>query len=320
MRASKVSARQWPGGAALRSQKDYVLLGVPITILILVNCIPGRACATDLVSSQAGYVLTPAGNPYNVVAGANIDTRVQSSNAIFGDINHAGSWALTNNGTVNGGHFAVQFNSPAVIVNNGSTISETTTAIALYSGGYVTNSAGASIVGHLDGVFANSADSSVTSAGDIGGSPPDIPTIQSSIHLPSGGTGTNLATGKIVAYGPAVLANSATTVQNAGIIISLNSTAIDLTAGASGVGSVVSNSGSITGEGGAAILFGPGDNTLILAGTSIIKGIVDAGAHSASGSNSLILGGASSGSFDVSSLGPTAQYRGFDTLRRNANR
>jgi hypothetical protein len=171
MRASKVSARQWPGGAALRSQKDYVLLGVPITILILVNCIPGRACATDLVSSQAGYVLTPAGNPYNVVAGANIDTRVQSSNAIYGDINHAGSWALTNNGTVNGGHFAVQFNSPAVIVNNGSTISETTTAIALYSGGYVTNSAGASIVGHLDGVFANSADSSVTNAGDIGGSP-----------------------------------------------------------------------------------------------------------------------------------------------------
>ncbi len=117
--------------------------------------------------------------------------------------------------------------------------------------------------------------------------------------------------------GPAVLANSATTVQNAGIIISLNSTAIDLTAGASGVGSVVSNSGSITAEGGAAILFGPGDNTLILAGTSIIKGIVDAGAHSASGSNSLILGGASSGSFDVSSLGSTAQYRGFDTLRMN---
>ncbi|CAN7244209.1 autotransporter domain-containing protein [Caballeronia sp. LjRoot31] len=277
----------------------------------------GKANATDLGSSATGYVLTPAGNPYNVIAGAYIDTSTQSSDAIYGDIDHDGPWTLTNNGSVIGGHFPIQFDSPAVIVNNGSVITQSSTAIALYDGGNVTNSAGASIVGHLDGVFANNSDSSVTNGGDIGGSALDITKAQSGVHLPSGGTVINLATGRIAGYGPAILANSATTVQNAGVILSANGTGIDLTEGTAGVGSVVYNSGSITGADGTAILFGPENNTLILAGTSAITGIVDASAHGVSTTNTLILGGTGSGRFDMSSLGATEQYRGFDILQKN---
>ncbi|MFT4510934.1 beta strand repeat-containing protein [Caballeronia sp. 15711] len=181
----------------------------------------------------------------------------------------------------------------------------------------MTNSAGALIVGRLDGVFADSASSSVTNAGDIGGSAPDLTKAQSGIHLPYGGTVTNLSSGKIAAYGPGVIGDSATIVQNAGLIISINGTAIDLTAGTTGVGSVVSNSGTITGQGGTAILFGPEDNTLFLAGTSSIAGIVDASAHGVSTTNTLILGGTSAGTFDVSSLGAAGQYRGFDILQKS---
>src|SRR5471032_2222240 len=293
MRALDELARGRSGWAVSWSKTGHPWRDVPITILIVINCIAGKASATDLDSSLTGYVLAPAGNPYNVVTGANIDTTAQGSIGIDGQSNKSATWALTNNGTVTGGYFSVEFDSPVVLVNNGSLISRATTAVALYSGGNVTNSAGAFIVGRFDGVFANSANSSVTNAGDIGGSASDITQTQSGIHLPNGGTVTNLATGKIAAYGPGVISNSAITIQNAGLISSFNGTAIDLTVGAAGVGSVVSNSGTITGQGGTAILFGPNDNTLILAGTSVITGIVDASAHGASTTNTLILSGAS---------------------------
>ncbi|MEA3126746.1 MAG: hypothetical protein QOD67_3765 [Caballeronia sp.] len=294
-------------------------LSVPfaqVTILILVNCIAQKARATDLGSSQAGYILTPAGNPYNVIAGADIDTTSSGSVALDGDVHNSATWGLTNNGAVTGGYFAVKFDSPVVIVNNGSLNSRSTTAVALYGGGNVTNSSGALIAGRFDGVYADNASSSVTNAGNIGGSASDVTQTQSGVHLPSGGTVTNLASGKIAAYGPGILANSATTIQNAGLITSLNGAAIDLTLGATGIGSVVSNSGTISGQGGTAILFGPEDNTLILTGTSAITGIVDASAHGVSTTNTLILGGAGSGTFDMSSLAATGQYRGFDILQK----
>ncbi len=319
MRASSDSEREWPVCSVSFIKRRRGWFGVPIAILVLTSCVVETASATDLTSSQTGYVLSQAGNPYNVVAGAIIDTSAEVSNAIYGDINKAATWVLTNNGAVTGGYFSVEFDSPVAILNNGSMVSRVTTALALYGGGNVTNSAGANIVGRFDAVFANSASSSVTNAGDIGGSAADITKTQSSIHLPSGGTVTNLATGRIAAYGPGILANSATTIQNAGLIISIEGTAIDLTltSGATGTGSVVSNSGSIVGQGGTAILFGPGDNSLMLAGTSTITGIVDASSHSASGTSALILGGTSPGSFDISTLAATGQYRGFNTLRKN---
>src|ERR1700709_39155 len=97
-------------------------LNVPlcrITILILANCVAPKARATDLGSSQAGYILTPAGNPYNVIAGADINTTSSGSVAIDGGANNTATWRLTNNGAVTGGYFAVKFNGPVVIINDG---------------------------------------------------------------------------------------------------------------------------------------------------------------------------------------------------------
>src|SRR5471032_527530 len=82
MRASIMSARGCPGCSLSGSKVGHGWLGVPIvriSILILVNCVAEKARATDLDSSQTGYILTPAGNPYNVIAGANIDTTAQGS-------------------------------------------------------------------------------------------------------------------------------------------------------------------------------------------------------------------------------------------------
>lgn len=316
MSASKRSKRQ-PGGSVSWVKKEHRWIGLPITILAFANLAVDTANATDLVGSQTGYSLNPADNPFTVVPDAVIDTTAQGSVAIFGKSDNAITWTLTNNGVVVGGYFAVEFDSPVSILNNGSVRSNTTTGIALYSGGDIVNAAGASILGHLDAVYANRSTSTVTNAGTISGSAEDLASTQSGVHLPSGGTVTNLVTGTIVGYGPAILSNSATTVFNDGLIISLNGTAINLSAAATGsaagTGSFVSNSGSINGTGGTAILFGPNDDALRLTGTATILGVVDAGA----GTNTLILGGTNDGSFDISALGASAQYRGFTILRKD---
>ncbi|WP_438395883.1 autotransporter domain-containing protein [Caballeronia sp. DA-9] len=308
MSASKRSKRQAAGWVS-RERKEHCWIGLLATMIALANCMPDLANATDLPSSQTGYVLSPADNPFTVAPNTLIDATAHV--AIYGEPNDAITWTLTNNGVVISPYFAVEFDSPAAILNNGSMRSNTTTGVALYNGGDVVNSAGAFIVGHRDAIYANGSASIVTNAGTIGGSAEDVTTVQSGVHLPAGGTVVNLATGTIVGYGPGILSNAATRVLNDGVIISLSGTAIDLSAGSGG--SFVSNSGGITGSGGTAILFGPGDDTLLLTGTSSIVGVIDAG----TGSNTLILGGTKDGSFDISRLGSSAQYRGFDTLRKD---
>ncbi len=73
----------------------------------------------------------------------------------------------------------------------------------------------------------------------------------------------------------------------------------------------MTNNGTITGTT-VAISFGSGGNTLTLGPTSIINGEVMAG-----GANNLLqLGGSGIGSFDVSLIGPAAQYQGFDTFNK----
>ena len=61
--------------------------------------------------------------------------------------------------------------------------------------------------------------------------------------------------------------------------------------------------------GGTAIQFAGSGNTLTLGAGYIISGIVDP-----SGNNIFQLGGTGSGSFDLSSIGSGAQYRGFTTF------
>jgi uncharacterized protein with beta-barrel porin domain len=314
MSASKRSKRQL-GDSVSSVKKERRWIGLPVTILAFSNLTVQTANATDLVSSNTGYALNAADNPFTIVSNAVIDTTAQNGIAIYGKPDNAITWTLTNYGVVNAGYFAVEFDSAGSVVNNSSVRSNTTTAIALFKGGDVENATGASVSGHLDAVYADHASSTVTNAGTLSGSE-DLSSTHAGVHMPSGGTVTNLATGIISGYGPAILSTSATTVFNAGTIVSLNATAIDLTVDptgtATGTGSFISNSGSIKGTGGTAILFGPDNDTLRLTGTATILGVVDSGA----GTNLLILGGTSDGSFDISGLGASAQYRGFDILRK----
>ena len=308
MSASNGSARRRPYRVRYRVKRDHRSLRLSIAFLALVNGAMQTARATDLTSSQTGYVLSPGDNPFTVVTDARIDTRTNGGIALYGSASQAVTWTLTNHGSIAGAYFAIEFDSFASILNNGPVSSASTTALALYGGGKIVNATGASIVGPRDAVYANAADSVVINAGEMGGSAVDNSSSQAGIHLPSGGTITNLPTGRITGLGSAILADSATTLLNEGAITSLNGVAIDLSASMTGTrtGSVVSNSGSITGRGGTAILFGPNDDTLLITGTSIIVGIVEAGGHSVTGTNTLILGGGDAGSFDISGVGATA--------------
>jgi uncharacterized protein with beta-barrel porin domain len=271
-----------------------------------------QAQATELGSSITGYSLSPNLNPYTVVTGAIIDTRASGNSGISGE--HGTTWTLTNNGAIYAGDFALEFGDPATVVNNGTFLSPVTTALALFGGASVTNSVGAVIAGKLDGIYAAKSTSVVVNAGTIAGDILGLADTQSGVHLPNGGTVNNLSTGRIGGSESAILAAPGTTVMNAGVIASANGPAINLTAGSSSTGGVIINSGTITGNGGVAIQFGPNGSTLQLNGTSVINGVVEGGSHSASTTNTLILGGTDAGSFDLSAVGPAAQYRGFDTL------
>jgi autotransporter-associated beta strand protein len=73
----------------------------------------------------------------------------------------------------------------------------------------------------------------------------------------------------------------------------------------------ITNTGTIAGSI-AAIQFFGGSNTLTLAPGSVINGLV----QSTAGGNIFQLGGSGAGTFDISALGDTAQYRNFGTFNK----
>ncbi len=81
--------------------------------------------------------------------------------------------------------------------------------------------------------------------------------------------------------------------------------------GISGAGLTITNSGSIAGSGGA-ITFTGGTNTLQLQSGSTITGNVVA----FSTADTLALGGSANASFNVSNIGPSAQYQGFGNYEK----
>jgi len=99
-----------------------------------------------------------------------------------------------------------------------------------------------------------------------------------------------------------------------GILADSNNNTIRIETGASVTGGVgitannnntIINAGTITGTGGTAISF-RNENTLTLAPTSVINGVVSGGS-----ANTFQLDGPGNGTFDLSTIGPNQQYRGF---------
>jgi outer membrane autotransporter protein len=122
----------------------------------------------------------------------------------------------------------------------------------------------------------------------------------------------NSGTINATAYG-AYLDGTTNTLTNSGTIATTGSTAI-----VTGNGdSTITNSGTISVGSAAdtAISFGSGSNTLILADTSSITGIVT----NASAGNMLELTGTGSGSLALGDVGATGTYRGFGNLDKTGS-
>jgi subtilase-type serine protease len=244
-----------------------------------------------------------------------------------------GTAAVTNNagGTITGvgGVFG---NAAANVINFGSiTGGASGSGVGTGTGGVatVTNHAGGTISG-LRGVTGTGG-VEVVNSGTIAGTDA---LAGSGVGTSGGGTGnvkvTNNAGGKIT--GPnAIFTNNAANVVNSGTISAsvfsgvrgdggvtvFNNAGGVIMGGTSGHGiaangsvNFVYNAGTI-GGGVGAIVFGGSGNVLTLAPSSVITGAVRG-----TGSDTLQLGGSGAGSFDLSQVGPAAQYRDFATFNK----
>ncbi|TYL69594.1 autotransporter domain-containing protein [Bradyrhizobium cytisi] len=188
---------------------------------------------------------------------------------------------VTNNagGSITGGQIGINANSGfADVTNSGSITGTSNTGIFAFTNAIVTNNAGASITGAGNGIVASFGFADVTNSGSITGT-------------------TNFG----------IVANTnATVTNNAGASITGGQYGIYAVGG----GSSVFNASTISG-GTAAIHFAGTGNTLTLAPGSVISGNV-----LGTGSDVFQLGGTGAATFDVSQIGPAAQYQGFDTFNK----
>ena len=165
----------------------------------------------------------------------------------------------------------------------------------------MTNNAGASITGGGGGygIVANTGFANVINSGSITGG--DGIVANTAANVTNSGSITGTANYGIYA------GTNATVTNNAGASIAGGQFGIIAsTAGSSSV----FNAGTISG-GTAAIQFAGIGNTLTLAQGSVISGDV-----LGTGSDTFQLGGTGAATFDVSQLGPAAQYRGFGTFNK----
>jgi uncharacterized protein with beta-barrel porin domain len=169
-------------------------------------------------------------------------------------------------------------NGSANVANSGSIVGTNGVGISASTNATVTNNAGASITGGVAGILANGGFADVINSGRITG------TLVAGIGAIINATVTNNAGGSIAGGLVGILAL--------------------------GGGSSVFNAGTISG-GTAAIQFGGTGNTLTLAPGSVISGAVIG-----TGNDVFQLGGTGAATFDVSSLGPAAQYQGFGTFNK----
>jgi uncharacterized protein with beta-barrel porin domain len=213
----------------------------------------------------------------------------------------------------------------ANVANSGSITGTASYGIYAQTNAMVTNNAGASITGGQAGIAGVLGWVDVTNSGNItGGSTSDGIYAQTNATVTNnaGATVTGGANGISAAFGAATVTNSGSITATIfyGIGASTNVTVTNnagasITGGqygiyAGGSGSSVFNAGTISG-GIGAIRFAGSGNTLTLGPGSVINGNV-----LGTGSDTFQLGGTGAATFDISQLGPAAQYQGFGTFNK----
>jgi hypothetical protein len=229
--------------------------------------------ASSIIVSNAGTISGGSGGALNSSGGVTVTSNtgtITSNNAARGTISGSGPITLANSGKVT----ATGANGIGVL---GGSLS-------------ITNNAGATISGGLDGVNQQlNTTTTVTNAGTISGAG------RSAVRLGSNASVTNTGT-----------------ITGATGIAFRDPTAM----GVAVTNGSVFNSGMITGTGGTAINFnltaGSGPFTLTLGPGSVINGNV-----LGTGGDLFQLGGGSgSDTFNVSNLGASQQYQGFTTFNK----
>ena len=239
-----------------------------------------------------------------------------------------GPATVTNNSgaTIIGALFGVYGANGATVTNSGSITGMSASGIATSGAATVVNNAGATITG-TEAIFATTG-VNVTNSGTITGTDPT----SAAILTPGPATVTNNSGATIIgasgvfAVGPVTVTNSGTIratsavgIRSTGGSVTLINNAGGVVAGAAfghaitanGSGSSIFNAGTITGGDLGAILFSGAGNVLTLAPSSVISGVV-----TGAGGDTLQLGGSGAASFDMSQVGPAAQYQGFTTFNK----
>ncbi len=329
------------GGAPGTSSGQYgygtgVETGVTVNVVSgATNTVSGNDFGIYLgdatVTNTAGGIITGGGTGIIAINGSADVTNSGRITGGTGATNYgilAGTNATVTNtagGTIAGGDIGIfALNGFADITNSGRITGTGANGIAALTNATVINTADGSITGGRIGIVAANGFANVTNSGSIVGSFDYGITAgtNATVTNTAGGTIAGGNTGIFAIFGSADVTNSGriTGTGATGIAAGTNATVINTASGiitggqygvlANGGGSSVFNAGTISG-GTAAIRFAGAGNTLTLAQGSVITGNV-----LGTGSDTFQLGGTSAATFDVSALGPTAQYQGFDTFNK----
>jgi autotransporter-associated beta strand protein len=273
---------------------------------------PGTSAATDGYGTGAETGVTvnvgAGGTLSGDINGINVNDATVINNAGgtiisagTGIVAQGGAINLTNSGIVNGtGVAGVQALTDVTALNNaGASIFGDQVAIQAANGSVDLINAGSvssnysAIVAGTDATVINRAGAGITGA----------------VNGIAANGGVNLTNWGIVSGGSYGIFSfaGATIINNEGADISSPGIAVY-----TGDSSSIFNAGTISG-GATAIHLGS-NSTLTIAPTSVISGVVEGGPSAV-----LAFGGTGTANFDLSQMGPTAQYRDFGNLSKVGN-